>query len=144
MGGIPIAWIVLLSANTVSSFLPFNPQACWDWWSYVNHSDSYVTKSGSQIRAIKAMLDALTARRGARGGTRADQRRAARWACGHRHLGHVSGSCVDAATGNDKLSHLAVRRRQPVYGRGRCDRSELCRFRPRSQNCVSWAASRPL
>ena len=42
--------------------LPFNPQACWDWWSYVNHEDSYVTKSGPQIRTIKAMLDALTAR----------------------------------------------------------------------------------
>jgi poly(3-hydroxybutyrate) depolymerase len=42
--------------------LPFNPQACWDWWSYVDHEDSYVTKSGSQIRTIKAMLDALTAR----------------------------------------------------------------------------------
>jgi poly(3-hydroxybutyrate) depolymerase len=41
--------------------LPFNPQACWDWWSYVDHEDSYVTKSGSQIRTIKAMLDALTA-----------------------------------------------------------------------------------
>jgi hypothetical protein len=38
-----------------------NPQACWDWWSYVNHSDSYVTKSGPQIRTIKAMLNALTA-----------------------------------------------------------------------------------
>jgi hypothetical protein len=44
-----------------SSFLPFNPQACWDWWSYVDHQDSYVTKSGSHIRTIKAMLDALTA-----------------------------------------------------------------------------------
>jgi poly(3-hydroxybutyrate) depolymerase len=38
-----------------------NPQACWDWWSYVNHEDSYVTKSGPQIKAIKAMLDAVTA-----------------------------------------------------------------------------------
>jgi hypothetical protein len=38
-----------------------NPQACWDWWSYVDHSDDYVTKSGPQIMAIKAMLDALTA-----------------------------------------------------------------------------------
>lgn len=38
-----------------------NPQACWDWWSYVNQSDSYVTKSGPQIRTIKAMLNALTA-----------------------------------------------------------------------------------
>ena len=38
-----------------------NPQACWDWWSYVNHADTYVTKSGPQIRTIKAMLNALTA-----------------------------------------------------------------------------------
>ena len=54
--------IVLYPQTATSSFLPFNPQACWDWWSYVNHTDSYVTKSGPQIRAIKAMLDALTAR----------------------------------------------------------------------------------
>ena len=38
-----------------------NPLACWDWWSYVNHTDNYVTKSGPQIRTIKAMLNALTA-----------------------------------------------------------------------------------
>src|SRR6516225_1001038 len=44
-----------------SSLVPSNPQACWDWWSYVDHTDSYVTKSGAQIRTIKAMLDALTA-----------------------------------------------------------------------------------
>jgi poly(3-hydroxybutyrate) depolymerase len=54
--------IVLYPQTMTSSFAPFNPQACWDWWSYVNHEDSYVTKSGVQIRAIKAMLDALTAR----------------------------------------------------------------------------------
>jgi poly(3-hydroxybutyrate) depolymerase len=51
---------VLYPQTTASSFAPFNPQACWDWWSYVNHSDNYVTKSGGQIRTIKAMLDALT------------------------------------------------------------------------------------
>jgi poly(3-hydroxybutyrate) depolymerase len=54
--------IVLYPQTRPSSFLPFNPQACWDWWSYVDHQDSYVTKSGSQIKTIKAMLDALTAR----------------------------------------------------------------------------------
>jgi poly(3-hydroxybutyrate) depolymerase len=54
--------IVLYPQTRTSSFAPFNPQACWDWWSYVNHGDSYVTKSGPQIRTIKAMLDALTAR----------------------------------------------------------------------------------
>jgi poly(3-hydroxybutyrate) depolymerase len=54
--------IVLYPQTQSSPFLPSNPQACWDWWSYVNHEDSYVTKSGAQIRVIKAMLDALTAR----------------------------------------------------------------------------------
>ena len=54
--------IVLYPQTVSSSYLPFNPEACWDWWSYVNHEDSYVTKSGPQIRTIKAMLDALTAR----------------------------------------------------------------------------------
>ena len=39
---------------------PSNPDGCWDWWSYVTHDNSYVTKSGRQIMAIKAMLDALT------------------------------------------------------------------------------------
>jgi hypothetical protein len=54
--------IVLYPQTAASSYLPLNPQACWDWWSYVNHEDNYVTKSGAQIRTIKAMLDALTAR----------------------------------------------------------------------------------
>jgi poly(3-hydroxybutyrate) depolymerase len=54
--------IVLYPQTQSSSYLPSNPEACWDWWSYINHEDSYVTKSGSQIRTIKAMLDALTAR----------------------------------------------------------------------------------
>jgi hypothetical protein len=53
--------IVLYPQTQSSPFLPANPEACWDWWSYVNHLDSYVNKSGSQIRTIKAMLDALTA-----------------------------------------------------------------------------------
>jgi poly(3-hydroxybutyrate) depolymerase len=53
--------LIVLYPQTMSSSLPFNPQACWDWWSYIDHQDSYVTKSGSQIKTIKAMLDALTA-----------------------------------------------------------------------------------
>ena len=53
--------IVLYPQTRSSSYLPFNPKACWDWWSYVDHDDKYVTKSGPQIKAIKAMLDALTA-----------------------------------------------------------------------------------
>jgi poly(3-hydroxybutyrate) depolymerase len=54
-------FIVLYPQTRSSPFFPTNPQACWDWWSYIDHEDSYVTKSGSQIRAIKAMLDSLTA-----------------------------------------------------------------------------------
>lgn len=53
--------IILYPQAKTSPFAPGNPQACWDWWSYVDHEDSYVTKSGAQIKAIKAMLDALTA-----------------------------------------------------------------------------------
>jgi hypothetical protein len=53
--------IVLYPQTKASDFLPFNPDACWDWWSYIAHDDSYVTKAGLQIAAIKAMLDALTA-----------------------------------------------------------------------------------
>jgi poly(3-hydroxybutyrate) depolymerase len=53
--------IVLYPQTESSAYLPSNPEACWDWWSYVDHEDTYVTKSGSQIRTIKAMLDALTA-----------------------------------------------------------------------------------
>jgi len=53
--------IVLYPQTKSSPFLPLNPEGCWDWWSYIDHQDSYVTKSGAQIRTLKAMLDALTA-----------------------------------------------------------------------------------
>jgi hypothetical protein len=53
--------IILYPQTKTSSYWPTNWQACWDWWSYIDHADSYVTKSGAQIKAIKAMLDALTA-----------------------------------------------------------------------------------
>jgi poly(3-hydroxybutyrate) depolymerase len=52
--------IVLYPQTRPGSFFVLNPEACWDWWSYIDHGDSYVSKSGSQIQTIKAMLDALT------------------------------------------------------------------------------------
>lgn len=58
--------IILYPQTRTSSYWPSNSLACWDWWSYVDHADDYVTKSGSQIKAIKAMLDALTAGAAAR------------------------------------------------------------------------------
>jgi poly(3-hydroxybutyrate) depolymerase len=54
--------LIVLYPQAAKSWLPYNPLGCWDWWSYIDHEDSYVTKSGSQIKTIKAMLDALTAR----------------------------------------------------------------------------------
>ena len=93
--------IVLYPQTLSSSFVPFNPQACGIWWSYVNHEDSYVTKSGAQIRAIKAMLDALTAHatpcprhRGVDGCSTGRAR-------GCRHLGHRRGHGLEPCRGSD-------------------------------------------
>jgi hypothetical protein len=54
--------LIVLYPQTISSWLPLNRDACWDWWGYVSYNDNYVTKGGLQIKAIKAMLDALTSR----------------------------------------------------------------------------------
>lgn len=54
--------LIVLYPQTTAKWYPYNPQACWDLWGYVDYDDSYVTKSGAQVRTIKAMLDALTAR----------------------------------------------------------------------------------
>jgi poly(3-hydroxybutyrate) depolymerase len=41
-----------------------NPQACWDWWGYLDAdptvTPSYLLKTGKQITAIKRMIDRLT------------------------------------------------------------------------------------
>lgn len=39
----------------------WNPKGCWDWWGY--SGADYATKSGAQLRAVKAMLDRLSAPR---------------------------------------------------------------------------------
>ena len=41
-----------------ASFI-WNPRGCWDWWGYTGAL--YHTKEGPQIRALKAMLDRLSA-----------------------------------------------------------------------------------
>jgi poly(3-hydroxybutyrate) depolymerase len=43
-----------------SSPLQVNPNACWDWWGYRDLTNSYMTKTGSQMAAIKAMWTAVT------------------------------------------------------------------------------------
>lgn len=54
--------LIVLYPQTVSSWYPYNPEACWDWWGYVSYNDNYVTKAGLQIKAVKAMLDVLTSK----------------------------------------------------------------------------------
>jgi poly(3-hydroxybutyrate) depolymerase len=39
----------------------FNPRGCWDWWGYTGAS--YHTREGAQVRAVKAMLERLSAPR---------------------------------------------------------------------------------
>ena len=36
---------------------PLNPNACWDWWGY--DDPDYLTRSGRQMLAVRAMLDRL-------------------------------------------------------------------------------------
>jgi poly(3-hydroxybutyrate) depolymerase len=38
--------IILYPQTRSNTLLPCNPLACWDWWSYIDHTDGYVTKSG--------------------------------------------------------------------------------------------------
>ena len=51
--------LIVLYPQAVKRYNPFtfSPRGCWDWWGYT--SPLYHTKSGPQIRAVKAMLDRL-------------------------------------------------------------------------------------
>jgi hypothetical protein len=50
--------LIVLYPQTIGRYYPlFNPRACWDWWGYTG--PLYATKSGPQIRAVKAMIDRL-------------------------------------------------------------------------------------
>jgi poly(3-hydroxybutyrate) depolymerase len=54
--------IVLYPQTTaVTTATTLNPNACWDWWGYLTQDRGYFTKSGAQIKALKAMLDDVTA-----------------------------------------------------------------------------------
>jgi poly(3-hydroxybutyrate) depolymerase len=39
----------------------YNPRGCWDWWGYTG--SQYATQAGAQVKAVKAMLDRLSAPR---------------------------------------------------------------------------------
>jgi poly(3-hydroxybutyrate) depolymerase len=47
--------MIVLYPQTTSSFVPFNPLGCWDWWGF--DDAAYVTRNGRQMRAVKAMVD---------------------------------------------------------------------------------------
>jgi len=50
--------LIILYPQTIVRYLwLFNPRGCWDWWGY--SGADYATRDGAQLRAIKAMLDAL-------------------------------------------------------------------------------------
>jgi len=46
-----------------STFLPTNPNGCWDWWGYTGSlmdTTTYVSKEGKQMNAIWEMVQDLT------------------------------------------------------------------------------------
>jgi poly(3-hydroxybutyrate) depolymerase len=49
--------LVVLFPQIEPSYQPLNPNGCWDWWGY--SGEMYATRRGSQIAAVKAMVDDL-------------------------------------------------------------------------------------
>jgi len=49
--------IVLYPQAIVSSLIPYNPKACWDWWGYTG--TAYASQAGLQVAAIKRMINAI-------------------------------------------------------------------------------------
>ena len=52
--------ILVLYPQVNKSSAPSNPQGCWDWWGYTG--DNYAHKAGTQMVAIKAMVNRLAKR----------------------------------------------------------------------------------
>jgi poly(3-hydroxybutyrate) depolymerase len=50
--------IIVLYPQVDSTTSPPNPEGCWDWWGYSGLT--FQTKAGSQLRAVRAMVDRLT------------------------------------------------------------------------------------
>jgi len=49
--------LVILYPQTKSSFMPLNPQACWDWWGYTG--EEFQTRQGAQLNHINNMVKNL-------------------------------------------------------------------------------------
>lgn len=52
--------IIVLYPQVNASTIPFNPQGCWDWYGYTG--GNYALQSGSQLKAVRAMVERLTSR----------------------------------------------------------------------------------
>lgn len=53
--------VVLYPQVNKSNSIPYNPFGCWDWWGYAG--PGWDTNKGQQMKAVKAMVDRLTAGR---------------------------------------------------------------------------------
>jgi poly(3-hydroxybutyrate) depolymerase len=53
--------LIILYPQATNSDLPpvYNPRGCWDWWGY--DDANYAKQSGRQMRAVRLMLDRLSA-----------------------------------------------------------------------------------
>jgi hypothetical protein len=51
--------LIVLYPQVKASWMPFNPRGCWDWWGYTG--TAYATRDGTQIRAVREMLERLSA-----------------------------------------------------------------------------------
>ncbi|MGO4892641.1 extracellular catalytic domain type 2 short-chain-length polyhydroxyalkanoate depolymerase [Flavobacterium sp. W21_SRS_FM6] len=49
--------VVLYPQTKNSTFMPLNPQGCWDWWGYTGAE--YATQQGQQIQAVIRMARSL-------------------------------------------------------------------------------------
>lgn len=50
--------LLVLYPQVNKSMIPSNPEGCWDWWGYTGANYAY--KSGTQMKAIKDMVNRLT------------------------------------------------------------------------------------
>ncbi|QJQ05795.1 depolymerase [Undibacterium piscinae] len=51
--------IIVLYPQVNASTIPYNPKGCWDWFGYTG--PNYALQSGSQLKAVRAMVQRLTA-----------------------------------------------------------------------------------
>ena len=61
--------VVLYPQVEPSPIYPYNPKGCWDFWGYASINPlapDFYRKSGTQMEAVKGMLDRLGSARNSR------------------------------------------------------------------------------